>query len=857
MLDVSGELDGIFSTVGTRTAPSRGHGAAAVAAGRGMMQQLSGRVQTSQAPTGSNAPPLRGPNGSKARSFAGLQIPGSEAQSSASRRGSMDISGNVNRPYEDAAVEDESQPRAGLNGTPSTTKKRGASESVSRKSAGSSPPDGIVSPRTALASGPDGAAPAKRQRSSGLYPRNVTASPVIQQLEQHQKQVDLEQLSRGLQHNVAQGHSGARSRAQFLAMQRQQAYGQGTDRMNSAQFLSQLGTDNAMSRSGNRYASRANSIPNPPSFTPNDHTQSNRQREAYLQNQLSGGRRTPLGNANDRLGDAAKGATSRTPKTSDVNVTMSQASQAGGHGPVPGLPSGAVLLQMSPEGLTYLLNNEVQTLPMQQMLGMPGMPGNTPSLAGLGSNGPSSKKLSQNGQPDGNLGQNDGREQQAAVGSEAQQGDHKDDGGSLRMRQSYGRSALLKQPGTMQISEQEMNLSTEKKSKAEANTGTSSKQNGSRGELKRNGSNRAVKTIETTGGSRGRATPDSTNKSSALSGPALSLPQGGLTGSMVTAGTKRDRGAADGELENRSTKSDRPASGNRGGGTPSQKSTASGGSAAVEGRTQGTSSTGTRRGRGRSRGRGSGGSRRGRGDRAPPRGGSGSRGGNGAQAPRTTALEQKTAVSAALQRSAEATRASQADSERIMASSSMLLPLRGNSSNHESRAQSQKAERGGRGSSKQAEEAELQRPTKLSFDIDEDNTNNDSRGQDQGTDLQSSGSHLHNGGQLLEMLQQSTTGTGGRTNGDVGLDVDKAFNMQPLSLIAGSGAGKLGNQAGSNYAYDQLQYLTTGVEDADIGNMLHTMQDNLGLEGPTDFEDDNILAVDDHGDLTLSGRNRT
>lgn len=855
-------LDGLFSTVGTRT-PSRGGGAAAaVAAGRGMMQQMPGRrVQTSQAPTGSNALPLRA-NGGKARSFAGPQIPGSEAPSTASRRGSMDMSVNENRAYGDAAVEDESQPRTGPNGTSSTTKRRAASQSVSRKSAGASPPDGTVSPRTALGPGPENGAPTKRQRSSGSFQRNSAASPVVQ----HQKQLpggDIEQLSRGLPQSGTQAHSAARSRAQFLVMQQQrqqqQAYGQGADRMNSAQFLSQLGTaDAAMARSGSRYSSRANAIP--PSFTPNDQAQNNRQREAFLQSQLSGGRRTPLNSSNDAGKGADGRASSRMPKASDANVTLRQASPGSIPFPVPGLPPGAIFVRMSPEGLTYLLNNEVRTIPMEQMLNINA----NPQALGLGNNGPS-KKISQNGQPDGNTGKNGGHEQQSGVGSEAQQGDaqmsvqlgRKEDSGSLRMRQSYGRGDLLKQAGTNQISEQEMALACEKKSKTDTNAGGNSKQNGSRGDLKRSGSSRAMKTIETTGVSRGRPQPDSANKNSAISGPAA--PQVGVTGSIVGTGTKRDRAKAEAELENRSTKSDRPASGNRGGGTPSQKSTASGGSGAVEGRPQGTSSSGTRRGRGRSRGRGSGNSRRVRGDRAPPRGGNGARGGTGTQAPRTTALEQKTAVSSGLQRNAEPTRASQADSDRIMAGSSMLIPPRGNSATHENRAQNQKADRGGRASAKHVEETDLQRSAKLPFDIEDNNTNNENRAQDQGTDRQQSGNHLHNGGQaqLLEIFQQSSAGAAGRTNGDLGLDqVGKGFTMEQLSLITGA-TGKMGNQAGNNYAYEIAPFITTGVEDADIGNMLNTMQDNLGLDAPADFEDDNILGVEDPGDLTISGRNRS
>lgn len=863
MLDGRGalSLDGLFSTVGTRNAQPRSGGSAA--AGRGMMQQMAGRAQTSQGATGSNAASLR-TNRGKARSFPGLQIPASEAPSTASRRGSMDISVNENRAYEDGAVEDESQPRAGPNGTSSSTKRRAASHSVSRKSGGASPTDGTVSPRTALGPAPERGAPAKRQRSTGSFQRNVAATPVVQ----HQKQVhgvDLGQLSRGMPQNGTQGLSAAisatRSRAQFLAMpqqrRQQQSYAQGTDRMNNAQFLSQLGTaDNAMARSGNRF-SRANGIPNPPSFTPTEQTENNRQREAFLQSQLSSGRRTPLNSSNEP-GKAGDGRTpSRTAKANDASTSAPQGSQGQIPFPVSELPADAVLMQMLPEGLAYLSNNEIRTLPMEQVFGMHG---NAQSL-GLGSNGASSKKAAQNGQPDGSNGKKGGQEQQA-IAPEPQQGDahvsaqigRKDDSASMRMRQSYGRGDMLKQNDTIQISEREMTLGNDKNNKAATNAPGTSKQNGSRGDLKRTGSSRAMKTIETTGLPRGRPQQEAANKNGNLNGSVASLPQVGLPGSMVTTGTKRDRSKAETEFETRSTKSDRPAPGSRGGGTPSQKSTASGGSAAMDGRVQGTSSSGTRRGRGRQRGRGSGSSRRGRGDRAPPRGGNGSRGGTVAQAPRTAALEQKATVSSGLQRHTEAARPPQVDSDRMMAGTSMLIPPRGNSVTHENRAQSQKVERGARASPKHTSETDLQRSSKLPFDIDDNNGNHESRGQDQAGDRQQNGNHLSNGGQaqLLEMLQQSSAGAGGRTNGDVGLD--KAFTIQQLNLITG-GTGKIGDQSGNNYAYEMPQFMTTGVEDADIGTMLN-MNDNLGLEGPTDFEDDNILGVEDPGDLTISGRNR-
>lgn len=862
LLDVRGAMsfEGLFPTVGTRTSPSRSTGAAApqapaqgTASGRGLMQIVG--VQAAQAPIGSNGLQNRA-NGGKPRSFPGHQLAGSEAPSTASRRGSMDMSVD-GRPYENTAIVDESQPRAGANGVVTSGKRRAGSQSVSRKSGGTPQPDETGTRRSALGPGSESGGPAKRQRSTGAFQRNAGTSPSAQ-LQKQFSGGNIEAMSRTLPQNGMQGHATGTSRAQVMAMHRQrQTYRPNADRRNNAQFYSQLSaSENPMARGGNRYSGRTNGVPNPPPYPQNDQSQSNPHRDAFLQNQVPSGRRTPLSNANTSASNAGKGADgrvqSRASKGSDSNIPLPQAQQGGVSYPVAPLQSDSRMMQL-PEMMNYIANGE---LPVEQVYGVPP----NANFLDLRNGGPVSKKAVQ-GQQEAGIRKNVVHDQQSGVGTDAQQTDvqmaaqlgRKEANGSLRMRQTFSRGELLKQQGAMQIGKQEMPLTNEKKSKTETNMSGIEKQNGFRNELKRNSSSRAMKTIETTGGSRGRHM-DGANKNNALNTPSGALPHMGLSASLVGSGSKRDRAATEADMENRSTKSDRQASGTRGGGTQSQKSTASGGSGAVEGRTQAANSSGTRRGRGRSRGRGSGGGRRARGERAPPRGGNGSRGGTSAQAARNNAQEQKNVVTANLQRNAEASRTSQADTDRMLGSSSILMPPRGSSATHENRSQTQKGERGARVSSKHVEDTDLQRTQKLPFDLGDANATAESRGPDVSGDQQPSGNHMHSG-KLLEFFQQPGTGGGGRTNGDLNNDAgEKAFQVQQLNFM--SGDGKLGNQSGGNYGYEISPYMANGVDETDLGDMIPPITDNLGFGPPPDLEDVGILGVDP-GDLAIPGRSRS
>eukprot|EP00177_Eucheuma_denticulatum_P003331 GFKZ01006020.1.p1 GENE.GFKZ01006020.1~~GFKZ01006020.1.p1 ORF type:complete len:1215 (-),score=189.63 GFKZ01006020.1:86-3730(-) len=869
-LDANGALDSVLSSVGTRTTPPRtsGTGAApAVAVSRSMMPQMAGRTQSAQLPTGSNGVPIRG-GSVKSRQY-GLPA-GSDAPSSASRRGAMDISVNVGPQYDDAAVEDESQPRTGGGRTSSGGKKRSASQNISRKSPGSSRTDAL-SPRGFGAS--EGGGPAKRQRAAGLYAPTGADAPMIQQLQHQQKPlsgVDIEQISRGL----GQAHGTLRGRTHLMAFQhqrQQQAFAQSAEQVSNAQFLSQIasGDKSGGARNVGRYVPRPGGAPNP-TFAAHEHGVNNRQREAYISAQMSAGRRTAGGGINEREnnGNVEGRGSSRVQKGSEGNFAAAQAADQAGiatAGPALNIQDNNMSVPMNQDILLFL-ERQIGFIPNA---GKMNMPASTSAFPGLTANLSASKKAGQNVSGDGNL-KDSGRDDQVGVvgdvtkqHNDAQISDHiqrdshmpldsgglKDDAGSMHIPQAFNGNDLLKSSSAMQITEQDIAIVNEKKSKSDANVGPNSKQSSGRGEIRRTGSSRAMKTIETTDVSRTLQRPDSGGKANGLSGSAGAIAQSAL--GTMGAGSKRDKGSGDLEVESRSTKSDRQGSGNRGGGTPSQKSTASGGSGAVDVRgTQGTSST-ARRGRVRSRGRGSSG-RRSRAERAPPRGSAAGRTGSSNQPPRTSALDQNVSASAGMPLGSDAGRGTQNDVDERTPTSAILAPPRGNVQNVEARVQSQKAERNrlphGKANDSQAE---LGSVPKLGFET-EASGNNENRGQ-----AQQSGSHLHSdGGPLLEMLPQpGSVGAGRGAGDDTGLDsVEKEFTMQQLGLVAGNGTGKLGGHNGSNYNYDLQQYLAE--DETDIGNMLHSMQGHLALDAGTDFEDDNILGVTDPGDLGMTGRNR-
>lgn len=855
MLDVNA-LESVLSTVGTRNTPPRSDAAASVAAAaaaaaaasRGMMPQMGVRAQSSHISTGTYAPPHRGGVSTKSRQYGGLPV-GSEAPSSASRRGAIDVSVHAGRQYESAAVEDESQPRPGPAGTSSSSKKRTASQNLSRRSLASSPTN-TTSPR-AVYGGSEGGGPAKRQRASGLYHGNVSEAPLAQQFPTHQKQslsMDIEQVSRG----YSQGQSATRGRsAQLMALQqqRQQPFGQGSDQVNSAQFFPQMGSGDKSNaaRDTGRYPGRQGSgtAPNPSSYLPHEQAMNNRQRDAFLQAQISNGRRTTMNDREKNSGTEGRGS-SGGQRRGEGNFTVSQAAgQAAMASAAPplNLSENSFAMQMSDPNFLILLDKMNMT-------------GSSGTFSGLNGNLDAGKKVNRNGGGEGNP-RDEGQEEQGGVGGQKQNNEAqiseqiqrdtqmplqgnglKEDGGSLRLRQQFARDDLLKSSGAVPISEHDMELGGDKKLKSEAVVVSNAKGMGNRGEMKRNSSTRAMKTIETTGLSRSRARSDNGSKNNGGNGSTLGMSQAAL-GTMV-AGSKREKGPAEVEMENRSTKSDRQASTNRGGGTPSQKSTASGGSAAMDMRViQGTSST-TRKGRGRSRGRGSG-SRRVRADRGgPPRGSNASRSGNSSQPPRTAGMEQKSNSSAAMQLTSDGSRApNDGGSRNNIPASSILTPPRGNIHNAEGRGQSQKAERNGRSHGKHTEtQADMERTAKLGFEND-DNGHTDNRGQLESIERQQSSSHLHtDNGPLLEMFQQPSNVGSGRSSGDMAVlePVDKAFTMHNLNLVTGAGNGKMGVQGGGNY-YDIQHYL--GEEETDIGNMLSSMQDNMPLD-PT-FTEDNIL----------------
>lgn len=818
-------FDHVFPPVANASAPARTNAAAAAAAAanatssRAIMQQMAGRAHSAQVLTGTTPAQMRS-NGAnvKAPRYAGLPI-GSEAPSSASRRGaSMDLSVNASAQYGEAAVVDESQPRSTAAGNTPTSKKRQA-QTMSRKHAAASA-GGQISPRAYTG---EGTAATKRQRT-GVYQGNPNDNQVYQQLQQ--------QVSRGL---AQRGRS-----AQFLAMQqqRQQPFSQGVEQVNSTQFLSQIsaGGKGNTGRNLTQLNGRNTAAAGPPAFSP--HEQQALSQRDFLQAQMVNGRRVQLSNMADRTaGDGGEGRASSGMQKGDPNFTFSHAAAtqaAMASASSLGLQDGS--MAMNNPNMISFLDSHLDHINNSKM----NLKGSSAMVVGL-TNVNGGKKMNTSNGNDGS-GKDSGHGNRAVKGndirSESQlsiQASAMKEEQALRMRPAFGRDDLMKRSSPMQISDQNMSLVSDKR-KSDQKIGTGSKANSSRPDSKRNSTSRAMKTIETNGGTKDRSRPDTSSKTSALNGSTAALGQTAL-GSIGTNG-KREKMISE-EAHNRDSKNDRQTSGSRGGGTPSQKSNASGGSRNNHSDARGNqgSMSNSRRGRGRTRGRGSG-SRRSRAERGPPRASNGGRSG-GSAAARSTALDQK-ATSTSMQMSSDSRRAVPVD-----AVGGLMGPPRGASQNLDSRGQNQTAERSGRGHNKRAEsQNDGGRSTKRSFETVEDPGNTD----------QQSTTHIPNeSGALMEMLSANSVAPG-RSGTDVNpLDqVGKSFNISNLGLVGTGSSGKVGAGTSGAYPYDMSSYLND--DEGGISTMF--MSDNLDIETATDFEEDNLLGVGDPSDLGMTGRNR-
>ncbi|CAN8068008.1 unnamed protein product [Agarophyton chilense] len=308
----------------------------------------------------------------------------------------------------------------------------------------------------------------------------------------------------------------------------------------------------------------------------------------------------------------------------------------------------------------------------------------------------------------------------------------------------------------------------------------------------------------------------------------------------------------DAETETRSTRSDRNPPANRAT-TPSQRSTASGGSNAVERRaSQGSGPS--KRARNRTKARSSTGGKRSRADRGQIARNNSSRNTAAAQTPRSTITDVKNATSVNTKMKA-APRNLPADRSNPMIHVNSVMgaitdPSQGSDKRRQGRNDGNAKTRTGVPRQPQVAGEE----PKLTFEnVVEKNT--DHGGHDPQHGRQSPNAMASSGpAQLFDMLPPPSGGARSIDNGGL----DAVDGMAQFSIATGSHNGKVNGGNGPTYPYELPPFLSAGVEEepmlGNISSMLNNMQDAVDL-GSTDFEDDSLLGPADPADLI--GRNRS
>lgn len=345
--------------------------------------------------------------------------------------------------------------------------------------------------------------------------------------------------------------------------------------------------------------------------------------------------------------------------------------------------------------------------------------------------------------------------------------------------------------------------------------------------------NQPVHQIDGKDASRNRSAPEPAKGKGGVGLSRSGSVQGAVT-AMANAGVK-NKGGDTGEGESRSAKSERHTPGNRGG-TPSQKSTASGGSNAVERR--GSQGAGTsKRQRSRNKGRSPGGNRRSRAGGQSGRNSSSKNAGAG-QTPRTAVNDMKNATALNAQMKSTGKTAQGELSTPVLHSNAVMSGLTDGSVPEKARQAKNDANippksTGARQPAKAGDEV------KRGFNGNAGDNNNEQAAQNAPQGRQSPGPLSGAGDAQLFGME----------------------SMTPFNIVSAGHNGKVNVSTGANYPYELSNFLGTGVEDeamlgniGNIGNMLNNMQENVDL-GSTEFEDDSILEVTDAGDLI--GRNRT
>lgn len=807
LIDINNPL---FPAVASRNTNNRNPSSNSIIGpnGRNSMSQIQNRNQ-SQNQQVANSMRISQMNGPKNRQYNGVPTIPSDAPSSASRQGNNDINMNVNRTRQyKNVVEDESQPRNGLANANQNKKKRQADQIASQKN--SSSPPGNLSPHQPFNVSNENNVSAKRQRSSTSFPPNMQISPQVQQQGPHQfLSLELDQMSQ-FRNSHPQGRARNHQQQLHALHQRSQGFPPSIDGVNTSSFMDQPTGQEKLIGNGVRYTN--------PAFS---------QKARQLTSQLQG-RRIPSQNPTNPDGTDPMLANDgkRDPRNFRItddgfNITQSPMQNGTDFGDM----QNSVQRQMNADASYFAPRNQwdvYSQITNQESLNA--------TLAQSQSN---LKKASSGRVSVPRNRNNDVLDRLPAENNEKGIGEvsgvdisrrkeqllersaFKEDRGEQSMRQGYKRDDLQKHSGK-EPTNQELTLNVTGKSKGTEMAST--------GNGKQNQTNEKSKTEGSSDQHDFQDTGFETTKSKSMRLPGSTSAAQQAMPILTGQGNKRDKGSTEGE--SRSTKSERQLIGGRGGGTASQKSTASGGSAAVEKRNgHGSSSTTGRRSRGRSRGRGGGTGRRSKADRGPPRGSNSARA-SASQNARGNGPDQKVTSSASLQIPEPRQGEVQHNSPHLQGNLVHINTTGSKNTGMKNRQIPKSNTDSGRQPVNRHVHKNKEAPNL--FDLPVDNTMND-----QAAELS------------LDRQQRNVPlDTDSNSLFHAGMEgVGKMF-MNPMGSVPGHGNGKTNNAPANNYPLD-MQYLPSGADDdADFSKIFSSIDDPIqGLEGASDYGSE-MLGVD-------------
>ncbi|KAI0567430.1 ribosomal protein L19 [Gracilaria domingensis] len=506
------------------------------------------------------------------------------------------------------------------------------------------------------------------------------------------------------------------------------------------------------------------------------------------------------------------------------------------------MPNNQISLDMSTQGFPYLScmdGKDVAGILAQNSIAVSGVTTAVPNMGNPASIGVIPKKT-----PSGSRAQSRSNKTDKGIVSQNRTGSEKPSE-DMPISERLQRNAQRLRDGTAQ----KENVDALSKMKPEPSSSHQPGANVQSSSAKNAMSNHSGKSLDTKDASRARLGHESTKAKTNIGlPPSGSMPSALASGMNVAV---KGKVVDDIETESRSTKSDRHPPINRAS-TPSQKSTASGGSNAVERRASQGSGT-SKRARARTKARSSGGGKRSRAERGQVARNNVSRNNVAAQTPRPTVTDVKNASSVNAKMKA-VSRNVQVDRSSPLIHVNSVMAARADPSQSSDKRKQGKNDGNAKARTPVSRQSAVKEPkAKLTFETGAEKTN-EQTGHDPQHGRQSPNALTASGpAQLFDMLQSSSGGA--RSIDNAGLDhVD---GMSQFGIVTGGHNGKVNGGTGANYPYELQPFLSAGVEEepmlGNIGSMLNNMQDAVDL-GSTDFEDDSLLGPADPGDLI--GRNR-